>query len=105
MLFNNIYNFIDKFYNEPNSYVATLNTKLISLKWYHDGNCLVIRDMDKSISIETITDIAKTLLASGHLCGRGLVKIRLDFIYNKNQLLNYEKNGWTIVDEYVQISN
>jgi hypothetical protein len=105
MLFDTIYNFIVRFHNDANSRVATLNTKLISLKWYKDGNCLVIHDMDNCISVETITDIVKTLLASSHLRDLGLVRVRLDFIYNKEQLSAYEKNGWTIVDEYVQMSN
>ncbi len=105
MLFDTIYNFLVKFHNEGNSRIATLNTKMISLKWYKDSNCLIVRDMDQSISIETITDIAKTLLSSSHICALGLVRIRLDFIYNKEQLSAYEKNGWTIVDEYVQRGN
>ena len=103
MLFDTIYNFINMFHNENNSNVATLDNKQISLKWYKEGGCLIVRNMDNNINIQNITNIMKTIISSSYLREHGLQKIRLDYIYNSELLKQYEKEGWTIVDYYVEM--
>jgi len=110
-LFETLYSFIDTYHNEMNTLIATnkyifverifgfVCVGTIYLKWHKERGCLIVRDivLDADIN-DLMTETSKMLLQNEMTKQYGLVKVRLDYIFNEDKLKILQGKGWTIVD-------
>lgn len=110
-LFETLYSFIDYYHNEMNTMLATnkyifverifgfVCVGTIYLKWHKEKGCLIVRDIVLDADVNDImTTTIKQLLQNEVMKQYGLIKVRLDYIFNEDKLKILQGKGWTIVD-------
>jgi len=110
-LFDTLYSFIDTYHNQMNTLLATNKYTFIErifkfvcvgtiyLKWHKERGCLIVRDIVLDVDVNDImTTTIKQLLQNEAMMHYGLVKVRLDYIFNEDKLKILQRKGWTIVD-------